>query len=279
MLFSSIISILLGLLILFLKSKPTSSQSSGQASRYPHRAYHHRLRVRPAYLRWNTTGVTLYDTVGVCGNTSTTLFSPFGIRMDSSENLSIADRYNRRVQKCSIRMSNCIQFAGQGNGVAGTNLSSLNGPTYLFLDGQNRFYIADSANQRVLLWPANAVSGSSIVVTLASAGSALNHFNVPYGIALDSTTNSVDIADRNNCRVMKYPSGSSTGTIVAGGNGLGTNSSQLFRPAGLHFDASRNSFLIVNFGASNIGQWQLGQSSWTSSMILWHNSSSWVAEV
>lgn len=100
-------------------------------------------------------------------------------------------------------------------------------------------------------------------VHIGSGGAGLNQFNVPYGIAPDPNSNAVYIADYNNHRVMKYVSGNLTGSVAAGGNGLGTNNTQLSRPAGIVFDPSTNSLIIVNFGASNIVRWVLGDNKWT----------------
>ena len=65
-----------------------------------------------------------------------------------------------------------------------------------------------------------------------------------------------------NHRVMRYLPGASSGSIVAGGNGLGYNSTQLLHPVGLYFDAASNSLYIANFGAHNIVRWIVGASSW-----------------
>jgi DNA-binding beta-propeller fold protein YncE len=62
---------------------------------------------------------------------------------------------------------------------------------------------------------------------------------------------------------MKYLSGASSGTVVAGGNGQGTNNTQLWRPYGLAFDSSTNSLVIANYGANNVVRWVLGASHWT----------------
>jgi hypothetical protein len=51
--------------------------------------------------------------------------------------------------------------------------------------------------------------------------------------------------------------------VVAGGNGQGTNNTQLDSPAGIYFDSSSNSLVIVNSGANNVVRWALGASSWT----------------
>lgn len=71
------------------------------------------------------------------------------------------------------------------------------------------------------------------------------------------------IADMSNHRIMRYLSGASSGTIVAGTGVAGTASTQLSSPQSVHFESSTNSLIIVNFGAHNIVRWVLGGSSWT----------------
>ncbi|CAF2959356.1 unnamed protein product [Rotaria sp. Silwood2] len=244
-LFCIIITIIL-LVILLNKSKATAVEPS-----------------LIAILRWNTTGITLFGTTGIRGNTSQQFSSPFGLALDSFNNLYIGDRYNNRIQQCNIRGLTCTTVAGQANAVRGTNMSYLNGPTYIYLDSNDNLYIADSDNYRVQFWSYGASYGKTIAGITGSSGSALNQFNIPYGIALDSNLNTVYIADYNNHRVMKYVSNSVSGTIAAGGNGFGTTNTKLYRPAGLYFESSTNSLIIANFGASNIVRWILGDNKWT----------------
>lgn len=95
------------------------------------------------------------------------------------------------------------------------------------------------------------------------AGSSNNQFSFPYAIALDSSSGTLYITDQTNHRVMRYFSGATTGSVVAGGNGAGTNTNQLSTPCGLYFESSSNSLLIANFAANNIVRWPIGASSWT----------------
>ncbi|CAF1054949.1 unnamed protein product [Rotaria sordida] len=95
------------------------------------------------------------------------------------------------------------------------------------------------------------------------SGSTNNQLNKPYGIARDPKSGTIYIADYGNHRVVSYVSGASSGTVVAGGNGPGTNNTQLRNPAGLYFDSSTNSLVIANYGAHNIVRWVLGANSWT----------------
>jgi hypothetical protein len=62
---------------------------------------------------------------------------------------------------------------------------------------------------------------------------------------------------------MRYLSGALSGTVVAGGNGNGTNNTQLLLPYGIAFDSSSNSLVIANYGAHNVVRWVLGASNWT----------------
>ncbi len=91
----------------------------------------------------------------------------------------------------------------------------------------------------------------------------MNELNSARGIAFDSNTNTFYVSDTSNNRVMNYTLNSTVGTIVAGGNGLGNNYTQLNAPRGLYFDASTNSLIIANYGANNIVRWIIGASNWT----------------
>ncbi|CAF4449420.1 unnamed protein product, partial [Rotaria sp. Silwood2] len=85
----------------------------------------------------------------------------------------------------------------------------------------------------------------------------------PFGVARDPRTGTLYIADYENHRVMAYLPGSSSGTVVAGGNGPGLKNTQLYYPIAVTLDLSSESLLIVNNGASNIVRWKLGASDWT----------------
>lgn len=95
------------------------------------------------------------------------------------------------------------------------------------------------------------------------SGAGAHQFNSPKGIVIDSSTLTLYIADTNNHRVMRYTSGATNGTVVAGGNGAGTATNQLNLPQGLHFDSTSNSLIIANAGAHNVIKWPIGSTSWT----------------
>ena len=54
----------------------------------------------------------------------------------------------------------------------------------------------------------------------------------------------------------------SSGTLVAGGNGPGTSTVQLYNPREVRYYPVSNSLFIANSDAQNIVRWVLGASSW-----------------
>jgi len=83
------------------------------------------------------------------------------------------------------------------------------------------------------------------------------------GIAYDSQTNNLYIADTGNNRVMQYQYGSSMGNVIVGGNGYGLGTSQLSSPYGLYFDTFSNSLVISNCAMPRIVWWRIGDNNGT----------------
>ena len=59
-----------------------------------------------------------------------------------------------------------------------------------------------------------------------------------------------------------YTLNSTVGTVIAGGNGAGTNNNQLNNPRGLYYELATNSLLIANSGAHNVVRWVINASNW-----------------
>ncbi|CAF4490181.1 unnamed protein product [Rotaria socialis] len=207
----------------------------------------------PSYV-WNATGITV---IAVAAS------SPNALVVDSSNVIYVAEGLKNRVRKYDIGSSSSnITVAGQENGVSGSNSSFLNGPADLAVDSSNNVYVLDQLNDRVQLWTSGASSGIT-VAGFGGHGSNSSQFEYPYFMTRDSNTGTLYISDTNNWRIMQYASGASTGTLVAGGNGLGTSTNQLATPTGIYFDSSSSSFVIANYLGHNIVRWVLGASNWT----------------
>ncbi len=94
--------------------------------------------------------------------------------------------------------------------------AQLAAPSGLAIDSSLTLYIADRYNNRVLKW----LNGASTVTTVAGSasgvsGSTVNYLSVPRDVELDSSDN-VYIADAANHRVVFWPVGASSCTVIAG---------------------------------------------------------------
>ena len=95
------------------------------------------------------------------------------------------------------------------------------------------FFIAVTAMNR---WNS---TGTTVIGTNGVPGSGNNQVYDAFGLAVDSA-NALYIADYGNNRILKVPSGASTGTVVAGqSNGAsGTGLNYLSYPTGVVVDSA-----------------------------------------
>jgi sugar lactone lactonase YvrE len=135
---------------------------------------------------------------------------PYGVAVDSSGNMYIADSGNHRIRKVTGGVISTI--AGTGSqGYSGDNGSAisaqLNIPYSTAVDSSGNVYIADSENHRI-----RKVTGG-VISTIAGTGVAGSAYgdgdlaryaelNYPENVAVDSSGN-VYIADINNHRIRK----------------------------------------------------------------------------
>lgn len=117
--------------------------------------------------RWNSTGTTVAEIAIAVATSSRNLYMLYGIALDATNSIYIADHYDYRIQKFLFSSLNGSTVAGQSNGVAGTSSGSLYYPAGIALDSSGNLYIVDNWNHRVQLW----VNGSSSGNRTAGTGS------------------------------------------------------------------------------------------------------------
>ena len=88
---------------------------------------------------------------------------------------------------------------------------------------------------------------NSTGVTIISNGVELNQTWDSYDLFIGNNNNILYIADSSNNRIIKWLPGSSTGIVVAGGQGPGTNASQLRNPRQIYVDENDN-FYVADSG-------------------------------
>ena len=169
--------------------------------------------------------------------------SPFGVAVDGSGVVYIADSNNNRVLRESPSGRSFIEST------LGLGLSS---PSALALDGGSNLFIADSGNSRVVKLTHNG-NGSWSQSTVGSG--MLN----PYGLAV-GPDGAVYVSDTSNSRVLKEtPSGSGYVQTTVPTVGLG-------HPYGIAVDGSSNIY-VSDFTHQTLLKLTLANGKYTQSTI------------
>ncbi|CAF1204071.1 unnamed protein product [Adineta steineri] len=153
------------------------------------------------------------------GSASNQLTNPYGICVDSDDlSIYIADTGNHRIVKWEFDSNNGEVVAG-GNG-DGDGMNQLNIPTDVVLDEEKKYLIiCDRGNRRVMKWSLQNNQDQQIWIPDVSC----------WGLAMD---NIGDLYVSNSAKreVRCWQKGVTEGTVVAGGNGQGTELNQLNQP-------------------------------------------------
>ena len=188
--------------------------------------------------------------------TGAELNGPYGVVVDSGNNLYIADPGNNRIRKVAAGTGIITTIAGDGTaGYSGDNgpatSAELNLPTGVAVDSGGNVYIADTGNNVI-----RKINTSGSITTVAGNnaegysgdnGAATNAtLYAPSGVAVDSAGN-LYIADTNNNRIRKVSTSGTITTIAGtgtagytGDNGAAT-SATLNKPVGCRSGQHRQS--------------------------------------
>lgn len=177
------------------------------------------------------------------------LASPAALVANSSSDLFFTDGATSRIRKVTTSaLVSTLAGNGSSSYAEGTGTTAyFNWPQALAIDGSGNLVIADSNNHKIRkLSPTNVSSlfAGSTQGTAGTIGTVATsiQFNVPRGIAYDSTTNTILVADSQNNRIIRL---NSVGTITAiygqltGGflDGNGTNA-RFNYPEGIFIDSN-----------------------------------------
>ncbi|CAF5052403.1 unnamed protein product, partial [Rotaria sp. Silwood1] len=164
-----------------------------------------------------------------------------------------ADKALTLCQTAVWEASTVTTVAGSASGLSGSTADMLRLPWAVFVDNTSAVYVSDWENNRVQKWLANASNGTTVAG--GSPGKALNQLTDR--ISVDAN-GSVYVVDSINARVMKWASNSAAGangTIVAGGNGTGSEGNQLNNPDGLFVEAATGVIWIADTNNHRIVKW------------------------
>jgi len=166
---------------------------------------------------------------------------------DASGNLYIVDSLNSVIR--------IVNTSGVITTVQSTPVMNLLNPVGIAVDPSGDIYVSDTGNQ--IVKKIDGTGNMTILVDTTAVGSAPAPLNDPYGLAVDSSSASLYIADMGNSRVLKIPLIGGTVTQVAGitgsaaygGDGGAATAAHLNSPSAVALDASGNIYIAdsLNF--------------------------------
>jgi sugar lactone lactonase YvrE len=189
--------------------------------------------------------------------TSAQLADPYGVAVDTSEDLYIADTYNNRIREVNAA-GTITTVAGTGSyGYSGDNGLAIGArlwfPNGVAVSAPGNLYIADTYNLRVRM-----VSRSGTITTVAGTGSygfsgdggaaTSARLAYPNGVGVDASGNFY-IGDTNNNRIRKVTAAGIITTVAGNGSfgytgdGGAATGTRLASPEGVAVDATGNLYI------------------------------------
>jgi gliding motility-associated-like protein len=196
-------------------------------------------------------------TVGSSNGTGTaaTFNHPFGVAVDGSGNVYVAEGANNLIRKITPAglVTTFAGSGGRGSADGAGAAATFNDPEGIAVDALGNVYVSDSGNERIRkITPAGVVTtiaGSGAIGSLDGTGTAAS-FNYPFGITVDITGN-IYVVDQLGELVRKIDPAGVVSTFAGTGtqgfaNGTGT-AAAFFNPSGIAADVFGNLYIADSF--------------------------------
>ena len=155
---------------------------------------------------------------------------PYGIAIDDSDNVYVADADNNRIQKFGPNGAFITTW-----GTDGTGDGQFFGPSMIGIDSSGNFYVSDWSNYRIQKFGPNG----TFITAWGTDGTGDGQFDGPNGMAIDASGN-VYVSDYYNHRIQKFDS---NGTFLTKWGAGGSGNGRFSYPEGVAVDASGNVYV------------------------------------
>ncbi len=240
-------------------NEPQSIWVDGSGNIYIADAQNHRV------VKWApgaTAGILVAgDTLGA-GSDAHQLNFPYSIFVDMAGNLYVSDFYNHRVQRWATGAAVGETVAGgAGMGAAADQLAY---PTGIWVDKDGNLYISDAGNSRIMKWAPGASEGQSVPFGGTTLGPPAEFNDIR--VEADGT-----VIAAGDGQVLRWRTEQVGTTVIAGGNGWGSQPDQLKGPLsvalgadGTLFVSDKDNFRVQSFspGVASLQRTASGCGTW-----------------
>ena len=177
---------------------------------------------------------TNVGTWGTRGTGTSQFIDPWGVAIDSSGNIYVADAFNNRIQVFTNTGSFIRQWGsyGIGNG-------QFDRPTGVAVNTTGYVYVVDQGNDRVQVFSSTGVYQRQF----GTSGIDNGEFRSPTGIAIRNSLGYVYVTDTGNDRVQYF---NWNGVRQGGWGSTGTGNSQFQMPTGIAVDQGTGQVAIAD---------------------------------
>ncbi|CAF3889758.1 unnamed protein product [Rotaria sp. Silwood1] len=170
---------------------------------------------------------------------------PWGLYVDDDQTIYVADTSSHRIVEWKRGVTSGQVVAGrngQGNGA-----HQLHNPRDVIVDKErDSLIICDQENRRVVRWPRrNGTNGETIISNIFCTGLTMDE------------NGSLYVVNELRHEVRLYRIGDTQGTVVAGGNGWGNRTDQLFYPEYIFVDRD-HSVYVSDYYNHRVMKWEEG---------------------
>jgi sugar lactone lactonase YvrE len=185
---------------------------------------------------------------------------PGGVAVDSQGRVYVSDSFNERVLRfpagAPAGTAGVVVAGGPGTGPGngGSALDRLRSPSKITFDEDDRLYVVDTGNARVLRFDQGTATGEVVAAGLS----------FPVGLALDEQAR-IYVTDIGDHRILRFTPPSTVGVRVAGGPfttsaNRGSTLDRLDGPAGVGVDSQGNVY-VADTQNHRVVRWAPGAAS------------------
>src|SRR6266566_2751375 len=146
--------------------------------------------------------------------TQRTMHSPYGLAFTSDGGLLVSDSFHNRVLfftgRNFVNGQSASKVFGQpdfASFAAGTDTNQLSGPKHIATDSDDRLYVMDEANNRLLIFDGTpaASATNARAATVLTGPSPGNGFFQPRGVFVSQLTGEIWTTELNANRLLRFP--------------------------------------------------------------------------